>query len=136
LVKEELAREGAKDAKANLYFYFAGFAPSRETPWSEASPRWDTFSHLATTWSTLQTRLRPDWVGGRIVTLEIKRQFSHAGNGLGEARMQSRPTEDRMNRILSKWMVAPPQAYATGPQDLTSLAQAASMDKAGRNDGI
>jgi hypothetical protein len=39
LTKEEFAREGAKDAKAN--FFFAGFAPSRE-PWSEARPRWET----------------------------------------------------------------------------------------------
>jgi hypothetical protein len=42
LTQEEFAREGAKDAKAKLYIFFAGFAPSHETPWSEASPRWNT----------------------------------------------------------------------------------------------
>ena len=36
LIKDEFARDGAKDAKGN--FFFAGFAPSRE-PWSEATPR-------------------------------------------------------------------------------------------------
>jgi hypothetical protein len=36
LAKEEFAREGAKDAKANVFF--AGFAPAREP--GQARPRW------------------------------------------------------------------------------------------------